>query len=240
MTTEQKVKLTKIAVQLGLYAIVGFIAIPFAVAAIKGWLLLITLMCLIGGTLTVAPALAMAAGNWRLKLIKDQAARNPVETMQNILALKEQALKEAAQSLELLRTKRATYLSKLASFKRRFPDQIDYFETAGQRLTALLRDQEEKYLDAKDAIKKYSDEVDKTQAIWEMGKAAAEATKGLKFTEDDWLTKIKSETSIESAEEQLESSFSALDQSLLESKDREPSGKPLPPMARAEFQKALT
>jgi hypothetical protein len=240
MTSEQKARLTGTIVRFALYAAVGIIAIPFTIMAIKGWLLLIALACIIGGTLAVAPALDMAARNWRLKLIKDQAKRNPVETMQNIYVEKQQQLKEKAQVLNVQRTKRATYMRKLDSFKHRFPDEAEYFETAAKRMTALLRQNEEKYMVAERATEIYAGEVEKTQAIWEMGKAAEEANKGFQFTDDDFLTKIKSETAIDSAREQLDYAFSALDQSLLESQSNAPTGNPLPGPAKAAFQKALT
>lgn len=239
MTPEQKAKLTGKLVKWGLYAVAGIILMPLTVMAIKGWLLLFALAVLVGGTLTIAPALEMAACNWRLKLIKQQAAANPVETMQNLYQEKREALAEGEKKLISLRQKRATYMSKLASFKRRFPADSQYFETAADRLTELLKFQEQKFLAAKDATERYSGEVEKTQAIWEMGKAAAEATAGTEFTEEDFFAKIKSETAIDSAHQQLEVAFSQLDQALLDSEDKEPKGGPLPDKARAEFQKAL-
>lgn len=240
MTTEEKARLTGTIIRYAFFALVGIVAIPLTIMAIKGWLLLITLVCIIGGTLAVAPALDMAARNWRLKLIKDQAKRNPVETMENIYMGKQDALREAEKELTILRGKRATLLSKLSAFKRKYPGEADYFDTAAKRLTQILINQEEKYTTAYRATVAYGDEVDKTKAIWDMGQAVAEANKGLKLTEEDFLTKIKSETAIDSAREELDIAFAALDQSLLESKAQEPSGTPLPPTAKADFQKALT
>lgn len=240
MTPEQKAKLIGNIVKYGIYALVGFIALPFVITAIKGWLLLVALVALIGGTFAIAPSIGMMASNWRLRMIKDEARRNPIETMQNIYRQKCEALEDGEKRLVMLRQKRATYMSKLASFKKRFPDEVEYFDTAAARLTELLHIQEERYVAARKATEVYAGEVEKTQAIWEMGKAAAEATAGPEFTEETFLSKIKNETAIDSARQQLDVAFSELDQTLLEANEAEPRGGPLPDKARAAFQKALS
>jgi hypothetical protein len=239
MTPEQKAKLVGTLVRYGIYALMGFIALPYVILAIKGWLLLIALVALIGGTLTLAPAISMAAQNWRLKMIKEAAKRNPIETMQNVYREKCEALSEGEKRLVVLRTKRTNYMGKLASFKRKFPDDAAYFDEAATRLTQILRHQEKTWVEAREAVTAYAGEVEKTQAIWEMGKAAAEATEGAEFTEEDFLSKIKSDTAIDAAREQLDMAFSQLDQTLLESNEAEPTGRPLPEPARTAFQKAL-
>ena len=63
MTPEQKAKLIGQLVKYGLYALAAFLAVPFLITAIKGWLLLVALVALIGGTLAIQQGLAMMASN---------------------------------------------------------------------------------------------------------------------------------------------------------------------------------
>ena len=61
--------------------VVGFAVAPFIWVAIGGLLGMIVAGVILLGTWMVLPAVEAAAANLRLKLIKGEASRNPVETL---------------------------------------------------------------------------------------------------------------------------------------------------------------
>jgi hypothetical protein len=235
---EEQARKVGILIRAILYLIVGVVVLPFAIMAIKGWLAIAAVFLIAGATVAVAPALQMAAQNWRLKLLKGQAARNPVESMQVIYMQKMKDLNERAESIQNLRIKRVAFLRKLDDLKKKFPDDAANLSHYADRLTDLLNNRAQRYTEAQKAVAYYNSEIERTQAIWEAGKAAKDALQGEEYSEDQFLSDIKTKTSIDAAQDQLESAFAALDQSLLE--DSMPSGNRLTPAAKEAFQKTIT
>jgi hypothetical protein len=76
----------------------------------------------------------------------------------------------------------------------------------------------EHYQEAKGNLVQFELETQKARAIWEMGQAAKDASEG-GMTEDDFYSKLKTDTSIEAIEESMNESFATLESSLLESKE---------------------
>ena len=82
-------------------AVAGFVVAPFISVAIQGIIGLAVAATVSLGIVYATPAVASSLANWRLKLIKAEAMRNPVETLQNQYVKKQQALEEFREQIRI-------------------------------------------------------------------------------------------------------------------------------------------
>lgn len=90
-------------------AVAGFVVAPFVYIAIQG-LIGLTIagflsLCIIYAT----PVAASKLANWRLKLLKAEAMKNPVETLQNQYVKKTQALDDFREQIKIFSTQVLTF-----------------------------------------------------------------------------------------------------------------------------------
>jgi len=86
---EQKRKRIELAVKITAFSIIGFLVAPVILLVIKGLVGLIVAGIIGFAAIQFAPYLGMVIANWRLKALKAEARKNPVETLQNIYVRKE-------------------------------------------------------------------------------------------------------------------------------------------------------
>ena len=209
-TPEQTAARWKWAAQIALFTGVGLIAGPIAAIAIKGLLGLV--VCGLIGTvaITIGPVLGMKVANWKLQLMKAEAARNPIETLQNELMERRRLLEENLESIGKLRANNMTFASKVKDFRVQFPEEAEQFEQQLLEMNGLLKEHEQQYAEASDAADKFEGEIERADAIWKMSQAAAEAAHGAKLTIDDFQAKIKKDTALESIQLGMNQAFGNL------------------------------
>jgi hypothetical protein len=220
MTPSADERARKIAaiIKVVLFVALGLIAAPVAFLAIKGLIGLIAAAVLAFAAITIAPVVGDMAANWKLKALKDEAARNPVETLQRELLRRQRLLDDQKPKIERFETKILNFEGKLTDFKRQYPEEAPRFERTLSSMRQLLALRKERYQEAKGNLAQFELETQKARAIWEMGQAAKDASEG-GMTEDDFYAKLKTDTSIEAIEESMNQSFASLESSLLESKE---------------------
>ncbi len=197
-------------------AVVGFIVAPFIFVAIKG---LIGLA--IAGTIGLAgiyatPWIAAKFANWRLKLIKAEAMKNPIETLQNDYSRRQEALGQFLESIKKFAAEVMTFKDKLVTFSKQYPDEADKFKDNLLKMNQLLQLRQAKYKDAKENLADYELEIQKASAIWDMGQAAAQMNKAAGMSQDDFFAKIAVETALDSVQKNLNTAFAELETSLLD------------------------
>lgn len=163
-----------------------------------------------------APVLSMKFANWKLKGIKAEAARNPVETMQHVYMEKESSLAAFLDGIEEFATEVNNFEDELATFKRQFPNEAPKFDKTFDAMQTLLKRRRQRYSEAKNALYQFSAEINKADAIWKMGLAAQKLTKAAGQTDDDFMQRIKTETAIDSVQSSLNRAMAELETSLLE------------------------
>jgi hypothetical protein len=196
--------------QIALFTGVGLFAGPIAAIAIKGLLGLIACGVIGLAAVTFGPVIADKAANWRLKMLKAEAAKNPVETLQLQLIERRTALEENLESIGKLRANNMDFADKVQVFKRDFPEEATQFEAQLESMNELLREHEQKYTEATTATDQFEKEIRRADAIWKMTLAAADAAHGAKLTIEDFTAKIKKETALDAIQSGMNRSFSEL------------------------------
>ncbi len=113
--------------------IIGFVVSPYIFTAITGLVGLAVAGALIGGYWMLMPAVETWAGNMRLKFVKAEAARNPVETLQSELNRQRVALDERKVAIGRLNGQITTFEDKLGTIGDKYGRQ----DSAYTKLAAL-------------------------------------------------------------------------------------------------------
>jgi hypothetical protein len=100
---------------------------PVVFFAIKGLVGIIISLVLGLTIVNFSPWLSMKFANWKLKAIKSEAARNPVETLQNVYGQKQEQRKQFKQQITNFRTKVSGFSDKVEGFKAQFPQDAQKF-----------------------------------------------------------------------------------------------------------------
>lgn len=204
------------AVKWGLGIAAAVLISPVIFLAVQG-LIGLALAGIVGlAIINFAPVLGMKFANWKLKAIKAEAARNPVETMQAVYAEKAAALKSYLDRIEAFAGEVLTFSDKLDGFKAQFPGDAGKFEATLKAMQQLLQRRRERYSESKRKLAEFDGEIRKADAIWKMGLAAQAMTKAAGMTDDDFMQRIKTETAIDAVQTSLNRAMAELETSLLE------------------------
>lgn len=217
---ESKRKRIELAVKIGGALAVGFLVGPFIFVAIKG---LIGLVIAAGVSLVAinfTPWFAAKVANWRLKALKHEASKNPIETLQNEYQSRQQALVSFEQSIKAFSAEVIGFKEKLAGFKKSYPAEAPRFDEQFSQMQALLNSRKEKYKLAHQNLSVFDGEISKAKAIWEMAQAAAAMNRLAGVDEAQFLAKIQVETALDSVQKSMSIAFSDLEISLLEEPDK--------------------
>jgi hypothetical protein len=199
-------------------AIVG----PFAVNILYGLLGIGALLLGIGIVTTgmfFMPVVARKFANARLKAIKAEAARNPVETLQNNYRTREIALNKAETSITTFCAKIENFRGKLADFMKKWPQEGPRFQNILSKMEQLYGIRRDKWRKANRDLQSFALEIEKAGAIWEMGQAANDLGEAAGMSEEAFFEAISTQTAINSVTESMNLAFAELDQALLESED---------------------
>lgn len=227
LTPEQRKQRTELIVKvvglLGVCLILG----PMATTLAAGGMALAGLIAGAAGLFTVIkfiPWFALKVGNARLKAIKAEAAKNPVETLQNDYQKRQTALGEFRQKIVDFSAEVSNFADKLVDFNKKFPAEAAKFKEQLSKMKQLLQLRQRKYQQAQDNLASYELEIQKAGAIWDMGQAAAKMNEAAGMTEEDFLAKIQVETALNSIQTNLNAAFADLEISLLDD-DKEKAQK---------------
>lgn len=210
MTPEEKANRTKQITQVLLFTVLGCTVGPFAALAIPGMIAIGVCGVIGAATIAFAPMIGMKLGNYRLKLLKAEAMKNPIETLQLDYLAKQKKLEENLQSIEKLRTATLTWEDKVEKFRRIYPNDVGRFETQLNNMRALVLEHEQAYSAAAEQLTNYGHEIERASAMWDMTIAANSAAETAQLTIDDFTQRIKSDTALEAVQLRMNDSFSQL------------------------------
>jgi len=213
---------------------VGFFVAPVILITIKGLIGLVTAGAIALVAINLTPWFSAVVANWRLKALKHEAAKNPIETLQNDYRRRVEALQAFRQSILNSKAEVAMFGDKLEGFKRQYPADAAKFDTQYAQMAALLQLRGRKYAEAKDNLARYNSEIDRAKAIWEMAQAAAQMNKVAGVDTDEFYAKIQVETALGSVEKSLNVAFADLELSLADEKaDKASKATPVAPAQSA-------
>lgn len=221
MTEEQIKKAQKWAEARWKYGLLllalGFVVVPIILKALVGLAGLAVGAAFATGTVYYAPVFAMKAKNRRLKAIKEEAAKNPIETMQVQYGKRLEDLEDRRQKVLVLAAKTSDYEGKLQEFKEEWPKDAPKFDDELHKMKLLLERRQQKYERTKVAVGKYEVEIRRADALWQMAQATRDLRKTAGETNDDFMDKVKKETAIDSVTSAVNEAFAELDMELRDS-----------------------
>ena len=158
--------------KVGLALFIGVVAAPFVVAGIEGLAGLFVIWLLSTVAVQFAPVISMKVANMRLRAIKAEAEKNPIETMENVYAEKSETIKAGDEKIIAFEGRYRTYLDQLDQFKENHPSKADRFVMIGKTMGVGLKRMKQKQATAKIQQKAYCDKIQEAKAIYAMALAA--------------------------------------------------------------------
>lgn len=168
-----------------------------------------------------APAVAMKFANWKLKAIKAEATKNPIETLQNVFRARTADKNAFRERITAFRSEVSGFADKVDLFKTQFPKDAERYVRQLEGMRNLLKRREQKYLQVKAELEQFELEIQRADAIWKMSLAAQAMNEAAGMESEDVYAKIKTETAIESVQQSLNLAFSEMETDLLESQPYE-------------------
>ena len=199
--------------------LIGFFVAPFIWIAIGGLLGLIVAAVISFVCWKFNAWFVMKIANWRLKAIKAEAMKNPVETLQNQYNERAGALGKFRENIASFKGSIESFKGELSSFISQFPEEREKFTEQLNKMEDLYRLRVRKYDEAKRSLANFELAIQKADAIWKMTQAAAKMTKAAGMNEEELLNKIKVEAALDSVTESLHSSFADLEISLMDEQE---------------------
>jgi hypothetical protein len=199
---------------------VGFLVAPFILTAIQGLIGLIVAGAIMLGTWMLMPAIETWAGNMRLRFVKAEAARNPVETLQSEFQRQMVALDERKTAVGRLNGQIATFADKLQSIGQKYGKTDSAYVKLAEQLSNLKRvaaNRAEKWQQAFIQLQRFEQEIERAGMIWEAAQAAAAAQESSGLTEEDFMAKLKTETSLDAIRISFNETLASLDTDLMQS-----------------------
>lgn len=195
-----------------------FLVFAFAILGPVFWLAFGGLIgaCLFVGTYVAAwmvrPWVFTKAANMRLWLVKHEAAKNPVETLNAEHLRQSQMLEERKKGIESMAGAIKTLDQTIDALEAEFPDspELPQMRQDQAELENLLRARREDWQQAYISLGEFAKEIQRVSRLWEVSLAAAKARKQSGLTEEEWLSKLKTQTSIDAIRTNLNTQLAAL------------------------------
>lgn len=211
---EEKAKKYKKVALVVAVCLVCAIFMPLIFAMVKGMLALLIAGIMGFVTVQFAPVFADMVGNLKLKMLKAEAAKNPIETLQNEYGERLTDLGEAKEAMINFGTELRSFGDEVKKFKRDpdiLPDDVKDYEEQLETMNQLGADLMEKYQTAEENLKLFKKEVERADKKWKMGLAAAKMNKAAgKISGEDFIREIKTEAAFDSVSSSMNRAFAEL------------------------------
>jgi hypothetical protein len=196
-----------------------FFVAPFIWVAIGGLLGLIVAAVIIVAAWMLRPWFYAVAANMRLKLIKAEASKNPVETLQEDLRAKTVALDGRKTNIEKLNAQIRNFSDKVDDILNRYgKTDTDYIKLSRDLsdLQRVYKHRCDKWNEAHHQLERFAEEIDRAQVIWEAALAAAAARETSGLTEDEFFAKLRTDTAFDSIQTNYNEALASLDTAMLD------------------------
>lgn len=181
--------------------------------------------------LAAAPVFSMKLANWRNRAIKDEATKNPIETLENLLLAKRQAFKQFAASVADAVTARNNFATKVEGYKKRNPARAPEFERALERMTDAVDKKKRALNDAQNAIEQGEAKLSEMRDYWEMSQALLDANAKTSLDTGDLYAKMKEDTASDAVVASVNRAFAELEVAASLEMDDAPTALPAPTQA---------
>jgi septal ring factor EnvC (AmiA/AmiB activator) len=192
------------------------IGAPLAILLVKG-LVGLVLAAVIGlAAINFGPVIAMKFANQKVKMVVAEAKNNPIETLYNELAEKQEAAEKFKKSITDFRTEVKNFADKTVQFKKQYPEDAARFEAQLATMNKLLAFREGRYKQVQDELKRFADAIDRARALWDMSQSAQRMNKIAGLQTSDTFAQIKTDAALDSVMNSVNKAFSEMETSLME------------------------
>jgi len=171
---------------------------PVIFLVVKGLIGLILAVGIGFVTLQFTPWFAMKVANLRMKAIMNEAAKNPIETMNNVYTSNMRTIQETDSKIAQFEARLGDFRSKMNFFANKYPNDVPQFQETAAKMQAVLVRQKAKQKAAKIAARDFHDQIVRAEAIYEMALAAHEVQKLSGDLEKQVFDDIKKRVSFDS------------------------------------------
>jgi hypothetical protein len=213
--------------------IAGFLIAPYIWVAVGGIVGLIVAIAVIVGTWMLRHWFFAVAANMRLKLIKAEASRNPVETLQEEYRKEMIRLDERKTAIETLKANILQFEDKTSEMEAKYPNDptVGKFRRDIATLNRIYEHRCGLWRKARQELDRFKEEIDRGVVIWETAQAAAAAHEASGLSEEAFFTRLRKETAFDAIKLAYNQSVASLDTALLEAPKMEVVE--LPPVQQA-------
>lgn len=158
-----------------------------------------------------APVLSMKFANWKLKGLKHEAQQNPIETLENLLIARKQALENFRKEVEAAVQARMDFELKCRDFSRKYPTRATEFTNQLEGMTKLVERKKLALKEADQAIDAAEHKLTEMKAYWEMSQAAQAANKAARMSTGDMYEQLKADTAADAVVSGVNRAFAELE-----------------------------
>lgn len=226
---QRRARLQKGAQYAGLAAVLAgcFFISPFIFGAIKGAIGLLVVGVVAVTLINVMPIISIKFANWKLKELKAEADKNPIETLEREYATQVDELRVRGQTIEKFSAQVRIYKDKSDKFAKEFPDEAAKFREEYLNMKELLRLQVLAFQKVKADLADFDKQIQKARAIWDMTQELAKLRQFAGGAAEEYYRRIQVDTALNSVQKSIGEAFASLDMALLDaqSADRKPAKK---------------
>lgn len=158
-----------------------------------------------------APIMSMKLANWKIKEIVSEAKQNPIETLENLIIAKEQALKEFVKEVESAVAARNVFETKCNQFVKMYPARAKEFDTQLDAINIAVEQKKKALNMAKESINNAKEKLKECKAYYEMSIAVQNANAAMKMDTGDIYEQLKADTAIDSVMAHVSKTFGELE-----------------------------
>lgn len=206
--------------------VVGFFIAPFIWIAIGGLIGLFVAIVLCVAAWMIRPWIYSVAANARLALVKAEAQRNPVETLEEDLRKKTVALDGRRTNIELLNGQIRTFSDKVDGVREKYGKENSAYIKLNTDLSDLRRCYKqrcEKWNEAHRQLGLFAEQIEFAKTIWDASLTAMAAKETSGMSEDEFFAKLKTDTAIDTIQANYNLAIASLDTDLNSGSVGEPS-----------------
>ncbi len=203
--------------------VAAFLFAPFAIATITGLVSLIVVSVV--GLLVVnvgLPWFAVTLANWRLKALKAAAAMNPIETLENQYADRQNALLKIRDNIKQSYAVLQQLYGQIQEHNQKYPGTPSQFTDKYTKLQQLVTLRGNKYKQAQQSLLAFGELIEEKRSDWKIAQTMAEASK-LANVGEDFQSKLLKDTAVNTIQDGLNLAFSELDTALLDENNSTPA-----------------
>lgn len=195
--------------------VVSFLVAPIILTTIKGLIGLIVAGAFGFIGINMLPWFGYKVANWRLKALKHEASKNPIEVLENQYIEKEKGMFSFREDIRVFRAEISNFEAIIKEHKRDYPEDNAKFDEQYNKMVLLYQSRCDKYKQVQANLAEFTDLIKRKKSEWKVAEAAARMQKASGIGEDA-ISKIMADTAIETIQTSLNSAFAELEVSLLD------------------------